>query len=189
MTLLFQAGSVIPNTLNTMENMGVFLYLFPFLLALAIFYGVLHWTLEDRIPKSGISLISIILAFFVMLYSGLNQGIVDLLRNLSGAGLIVGSGILFAAILLGLMGFKISNLTSDAAGGKFKWVFILGIIVIAILIFFGAGGSAFGLVPELSNQGELWTIVFFIIVIAIVMWWLGEDGKSGGAPPAGGKPE
>ena len=185
MTLLFQVGGVFPNMLQNMENMGFFLYLFPFLLALAIFYGVLHWAMGERIPKSGIGLISIILSFFVMLYSSWNVGIVSFFANLGGAGLIVGSGILFAAILLGLMGFKISDLTGDVAGKKFKWVFILGVLVIAIMIFFGAGGASFGLIPSWSNQGEFWTIVFFIVIVGLAVWWLGEDKN--GAPSAGGE--
>lgn len=175
---------VFPSIIQNMQNMGFFLYLFPFLLALAIFYGILHWAMSDRIPKSGIALISIILSFFVMLYSSWNTGIVAFFANLGGAGLIVGSGILFAAILLGLMGFKISDLFDESKSGKkIKWVFILGILLIAILIFFGAGGSAFGLIPSWSNQGEFWTVVFFIAIVGLAVWWLGEDGK-----PAGDKP-
>jgi hypothetical protein len=185
MTLLFQAGGVFPDILQNMQNMGFFLYLFPFLLALAIFYGILHWALGDRIPKSGVGLISIILAFFVMLYTSWNTGIVSFFANLGGAGLIVGSGILFAAILLGLMGFKISDLTSDASGKKLKWVFILGVLLIAVLIFFGAGGAYFGLVPSWSNQGEFWTVVFFVVIVGLAVWWLGEG--NGGAAPAGGE--
>lgn len=189
MTLLFQAGGVFPDILQNMQNMGFFLYLFPFLLALAIFYGVLHFALSTddgklRIPKSGIGLISIILAFFVMLYSSWNTGIVAFFANLGGAGLIVGSGILFAAILLGLMGFRISDMVSDKAGKRFKWVFILGVLLIAILLFFGAGGAYFGLIPSWSNQGEFWTVVFFVVIVGLAVWWLGEGN---GAAPAGGE--
>ena len=183
MTLLFQIGTMLPNITQNMENMGLFLYLFPFLLALAIFYGVLYWTMYDedkpKLPKSAITLISIILAFFVMLYSSWNTMIVTFFAQLSGAGLIVATGFLFVAILLGLVGFNISGLTSDdGAGKKGKWVFIIGVLFIGILIFFGAGGGAFGLIPSWSSNGEFLTALFVIGIIGLAVWWLGnDDGK------------
>ena len=168
-----------------LQNMGFFLYLFPFLLALAIFYGILYWVFYDKekpkLPKSAIALISIVLAFFVMLYSSWNVMIVQFLANLSGAGLIVGCGILFIAILLGLMGFNIEGLT-NASAGRSKWIFLIGVIVIGILIFFGAGGDAFGLIPDWSNNGEFLTALFVIAIIGLAVWWLGSEG--GGAAPA-----
>ncbi len=189
MSLIFQVGilSQIPQNL---QNMGFFLYLFPFLLALAIFYGVLYFAFysetpaDRKLPKSAIALISIILAFFVMLYSSWNVMIVQFLANLSGVGLIVGSGILFIAILLGLMGFKIEGLTGKEAG-RSKWIFLIGVIVIGILIFFGAGGDAFGLIPDWSNNGEFLTALFVIAVIGLAVWWLGSEG--GGTAPAATK--
>lgn len=181
MTLLFQVGGVFPQITQNLQNMGIFLYLFPFLLALAIFYGVLHWSLGDRLPKSAVSMISIILAFFVMLYSSWNTAIVSFFANLSGAGLIVASGLLFVAILLGLVGFKVTDLTGDAMG-RGKWVFLIGVILIAILVFFGAGGGAFGLIPSWSNNGEFLTALFVIAIIGLAVWWLGDDNGKPAAP-------
>jgi hypothetical protein len=182
MTLLFQVGGVFPNITQNLQNMGFFLYLFPFLLALAIFYGILYWVFytgdKPKLPKSAIALISIILAFFVMLYSSWNAFIVNFFANLSGAGLIVGSGILFIAILLGLMGFNIEGLTSEKAG-RGRWVFIIGIVVIGILLFFGAGGNMFGLIPAWSNNGEFLTALFVIGIIGLAVWWLGSENAGG----------
>ncbi len=181
MTVLFQVGGVFPSITQNMQNMGLFLYLFPFLLSLAIFYGVLYWVFYDKekpkLPKSAISLISIILAFFVMLYSSWNTMIVSFFANLSGAGLIVGSGILFIAILLGLMGFNIEKLTDTAHSGRGRWVFIIGVILIGILIFFGAGGSSFGLIPDWSSNGEFITALFVIAIIGLAVWWLGSENN------------
>jgi len=185
MSLLFQVGGVFPNITQNLQNMGFFLYLFPFLLALAIFYGILYWVFHGpdpkkaKLPKSAVALISIILAFFVMLYSSWNVMIVNFFANLSGAGLIAGSGILFIAILLGLMGFNIENLTNQTAG-KGKWVFIIGVVVIGILIFFGAGGDSFGLIPQWSDNGQFLTALFVIAIIGLVVWFLGNDNSGGG---------
>ena len=186
MSLIFQVG-ILSQLPQNLQNMGFFLYLFPFLLALAIFYGVLYFVFysetpaDRKLPKSAIALISIILAFFVMLYSSWNVTIVQFFANLSGAGLIVGSGILFIAILLGLMGFKIEGLTGEKAG-RSKWIFLIGVIAIGIMIFFGAGGDAFGLIPEWSNNGEFLTALFVIAIIGLAVWWLGSEG--GGTAPA-----
>jgi hypothetical protein len=189
MSLIFQVGSVFPNITQNLQNMGFFLYLFPFLLALAVFYGILYWVFcsgeKPKLPKSAVALISIILAFFVMLYSSWNVMIVSFFTNLSGAGLIVGSGILFIAILLGLMGFNIENLTSKAESPRGRWIFIIAVLVIGILVFFGAGGDAFGLIPEWSNSGEFLTALFVIAIIVLAIWWLGSEG--GGAAPAATK--
>jgi len=185
-TVLFQiGGAAFPQILQTLQGMGFFLYLFPFLLSLAIIYGVLTFAFggEKKIlPKSAIGLIAIIFSFFVMLYSSFNIGIVTFFANLTGAGLIVGSGILFVAILLGLVGFDIGKLTGGE--GSSKWVWILGVMVIALLIFFAAGADQFGLVPKWANSSEFLTLIFFVIVIALAMWWLGAAGEGRGGAPA-----
>ena len=170
--VLFQLGGVFnPQILvNNMENMGFFLYLFPFLLALAIFYGILKYTMGNKLPNSAIGLISIIFSFFVMLYSSWNTMIVSFFANLGGMGLVVGSGLLFVIILLGITGFKIGDVFSGTVS---KWAFVLTIIFIGVLIFFGAGAGWLIQLPSWSNTGEFWTALFFIVILALAMWWLG----------------
>ena len=173
---LFQFGGWSPQygafyqILLNMENMGFFLYLFPFLLALAIFYGVLKYTMGDRLPNSAIGLISIIFSFFVMLYSSWNYMIVSFFANLGGMGLIVGCGLLFVIILLGITGFKINKVFDT---GISKWAFILTMIFIGVLIFFGAGAGWLIQLPYWSTTEDFWTALFFIVILALAMWWLG----------------
>ena len=124
--------------LQNMQNMGFFQFLFPFLLALAIVYGLLHFTMQNRLPKSAMGLISIIIAFFVMLYSSWNTMIVSFFTNISGTFLIVGSGILFVIILLGMVGFKTDELFK---GKKSMWITVLLLVFIGAVIFFSAGGA------------------------------------------------
>ncbi|UCD06922.1 MAG: hypothetical protein JSW41_03745, partial [Candidatus Aenigmatarchaeota archaeon] len=67
-------------------------------------------------------------------------------------------------------------------------VFILGIIIIAMLVFFGAGAGWLIPIPYWSTSSELWTVALFIIILALAMWWLGSEGKKEeAAPPAGEK--
>jgi hypothetical protein len=108
--------------------------------------------------------------------------------TLSGTGLIVGSGILFVAILLGLMGFKIDRLTSSTESGRGRWVFIIGIILVGIILFFGAGGGNVFQLPYWDVNNEFVTVLFVILIIGLVVWWLGSEGGSGGGakPKEGG---
>jgi hypothetical protein len=183
--VLFQAGGMLQQMLQNMQYMGFFLYLFPFLLSLAIVYGVLTWALGERLPKSARGLVSIIFAFFVMLYASWNVWVVTFFAEFFGAGIVLACGILVVAILLGLAGYKIEDLFKEKG---FRWVVLLGIIILAILIFYGAGAGWLIPVPAWSTSSELWTVVLFIIILALAMWWLG-GGEKEGAPAAGAPAE
>jgi hypothetical protein len=166
--------------LNELGNLGVFLYILPFLLALAVFYGILMFVFKDKMPKSAVGIISLVLAFFVMLYTSYNTMIVAFFANLGGSTLVISSGILVVAIFLGLMGFHIEGLTK---GGMPKWVFILGIIAVALLVFFGAGAGSLIPLPAGAMSTQFQVAIFFIVILALAMWWLGggkEEGAAGG---------
>ena len=176
-------GTMIQN----LQSMGFFQYVFPFLLALAVIFGLLEYVFggkkdERRLPKSATSLISLILSFFVMLYVSANQGIVSFLTNISGYWLVAGSGILFIILLLGLVGVKVEK---DFLGKKYgPYILILVIVAIGVVLFFGAGGQALVGVPSWAFSTELWTVIFFVIIMAIVLFMLGSEGE---AAPAAGK--
>lgn len=176
---------VFQTIVSNMMQMGFFQYVFPFLLALAILWGLLEWVFggdKRRMPKSATSLIALILSFFVMLFVSANPGIVTFLMNISGYWLIVGSGILFLLILLGMVGVRTEEHFLKSEWGK--WALILVIIAIGIVIFFGAGGQMLVGTPSWTTNSELWTIVFFVVILAIVLLMMGKEGK---APSEGEK--
>jgi len=187
LSVLFQIGlgfGGFSQIIQNMTNLGFFQFLFPFLLALAIFYGVLHMALGDKLPKSAVSLISLILAFFVMLFASANPGIVQFFQNISGIGLIVGTGILFIVILLGLTGFKISDLIIGKDKSDGERLLLLLIVIVGIIIFFGASTSQF--LPGVVIGSDFFTIIFFIVILAIVLWFLGrKDETDKKSAPAG----
>lgn len=168
---------VFQTIIQNMQTMGFFQYLFPFLLALAVLYGVMTVTLKDRMPKNAIALIALILSFFVMLFVSANPGIVGFLMNISGYWLVIGSGILFLLVLLGMFGISPDKLWDTQWS---KWILILVIVAIAIVIFFGAGGEALVGVPSGVFSSELWTIVFFVVILALVMFVMGKEGGGSG---------
>jgi len=174
------ADGAFATLLQNMSRLGFFQFLFPFLLALAIVYGLLSWALKEQLPKSARGVIALIIAFFVMVYSSWNSMIVTFFAEMSGMWLVVATGLMFIVILLALVGFDIKTLT---AGKTSKWVIVLLLVFIGIVIFFGAGGAWLVNIPGWTWSSDFWTVLFFIVILAIVIFWLGQEG-GGGAPAA-----
>ncbi len=161
--------------LQNLVNMEFFQLLFPFLLALAIIYGLLRYALKDQLPKSAAGLIAIIISFFVMLYSSWNTWVYVFLTGISGAWLMIACVAIFLVLLLGIVGISFKDLTEKL---WLKWVVALVIIFIIIIAFFGT--IPLGL-PYWIGGGDFWTIVFFIVILAIVMYFFSK-GEEGAAP-------
>ena len=167
---------------QNMMRLGFFQFLFPFLLALAIVYGLLTWALKEQLPRSARGVIALIIAFFVMVYSSWNVMIVTFFAEMSGMWLVVATGILFIIILLALAGQRPQELLQ---GKTAKWVTVLVLIFIGVAIFFGAGGAWLVNIPVVNQ--DFWTILFFIVILAIVIFWLGQGEEGGAAAPSGGE--
>ncbi|MEE9323651.1 MAG: hypothetical protein V3U72_03825 [Candidatus Aenigmarchaeota archaeon] len=168
-----------------MARLGFFQFLFPFLLALAIVYGLLRWALPEQLPKSATAVISLIIAFFVMFFSSWNIMVVNFFTNIAGEFLVVAVGLLFIVMLLAITGQRPQELLADT---KAKWIVVLLVVFIGILIFFGAGAAWLINVPGFAIGSDFWTILFFIVILAIVLYWLGrEEGGGAAAPAAGGE--
>jgi hypothetical protein len=165
---------------TTLQSMGIYQFLFPFLLALAIFYGTLMYALKDRIQKGPIGLISIVLAFFVMLFAATNPQIVPFLAILTGTTGMVATGILMIVVLLALAGFKLEGIFT----GTTRWVLALVLIGIGILLFMGAGGS--NILPSVFISSDITAAVIVIIIIGLAMWFMTHEGEKPAAAPASG---
>jgi hypothetical protein len=177
------ADGIFGTLVANMSRLGFFQFLFPFLLALAIVYGLLNFALAKQLPKSARALISLIVAFFVMLYSSWNVMIVNFFAQLSGTWLIVATGLIFIVLLLAIAGFNVQEFLGDKKWGK--WVLVLLLVAIGIILFFGAGAGYLINVPGVVFSSDLWTILFFVIILAVVLYFLGTEGEK---KEAGGKP-
>ena len=175
--------------LGNMQSLGLYEFIFPFLLILAISYGVLRYSLKEILPKSAAGLVSIIIGFFVMNYSGTaGYQLSKFFSTLFGGGLIVASGILVLVIILGLLGLKIGNITKGE-GTKTTAVFVIAVLFVVFLIVIGATGSYIpGIMPITITQ-DFWTIIFFVVILVIVLWVLGREEETGGAGAGEGKGE
>ena len=160
--------------IQNMSRLGFFQFLFPFLLALAIVYGLLEYALKKQIPKSARALISLIIAFFVMLYSSWNVMIVNFFATLSGTWLVVATGMIFIVLLLAIAGFNVQEFLGDKKWGK--WVLVLLLVAIGIILFFGAGAGFLINVPGFAFSSDLWTVLFFVVILAVVLYFLGTEG-------------
>ncbi|MCX6814430.1 MAG: hypothetical protein NTY20_02170 [Candidatus Aenigmarchaeota archaeon] len=160
-----------PAMILGLEKIGVFLYLFPFLLTLAVTYGVLSYSLEKQLERSARALISIVMGFFVMLFSMWNPGIVVFFANAFGFTLIVGSGLLVIIILLGLIGIKPEDLTKNE---KSKWILTGAIILIGVIIFAVSAGSAiFG--TNFLESTEILTIAMLLAILGFSAWFITQS--------------
>jgi hypothetical protein len=161
--------------LTSLLNMDFFQILFPFLLALAIFYGVLKMVLKEKLGNGPIGLISIILAFFVMLYA---RTVPIYLTITAGAGsvLAIACVILFLLILLGLFGISLDNLKDK---DKKSWFGIIVALIIIFVIVAGLWGTnIFMGLPWFVGYTDVWTIILFVIIIAIC-WHIMNSGEGG----------
>ena len=176
MAILFQ---FLPNVVTSLQNLGFFQLLFPFLLALAIIYGVLSAVAKEWLPKSARGLISIVLGFFVMLFAANNPSIVTFYEFLGGTGLIIASVILVLIVLMGMVGLRFDQLWKKDSGSR-HWIGFLALIIILFLLFSGfTGGSWFGNIFNFPSLGigasDFWAIIVFLVILALVFWWLGKD--------------
>jgi hypothetical protein len=170
--------------LGNLNQMGFFQFLLPFLLILAIVYGVIRFAAPEKFDKSAAGLISIIIAFFFMNYSGgAGVAVANFFTSIFGATGIILTGILVVVLLLGLMGIKFSGEGGLTTGNKGKWIFAGAAIFIGFLVFLGAGGVMDFPTNILGVAGDdVATIVFFVVILAIALWWLGRE--EGSAPAA-----
>ncbi len=162
-----------------MENMGFFQYLFPFLLAFAILYGVLKWVFKDKIEPRVVALISVVLSFFVMLYSAYNTWLYNFLANASGIWLGMATVLLFIVVLAALAGINLHDFLGEEKRSWLKYLIVLVIAYVVIVSFLGTGmyGSY---LPFWLTSGDLWTVLLVIIILAIVFWFVGGEGEKGG---------
>ncbi len=172
---------------QNMQRMEFFQYLFPFLLAFALLYGMMQWVFKENLGGKRVhTLIALVLSFFVMLYSSINPWLYGFLTNASGAWLGIAVILLFVVLATELLGLNIRSVMGGE--GLNKWVKYAILLVIVYLIVVGLlGGSIFSMyVPWLSGS-DLWTVVLVIIIIAVVFAFVGGEDKGSSAASEGEK--
>jgi len=172
---------VFDTMLTNLVNMDFFQVLFPFLLALAIFYGVLMWVLGDKLKKGPVGLISIILSFFVMLYAKQVPVLSWFLTYASGTILAIASIVIFLIVILALLGIKISDIWT---GEKKNWTLVVIVLIVIYIVLMAVVGYFPGVnisLPWVFYNQDIWTIAIFLLILILVFHFL---TKEGGQKPA-----
>jgi len=171
---------------QNMQRMEFFQYLFPFLLSFALLYGLMQYVFgKEKLGGNRIhALISIVLSFFVMLYSSYNTWLYTFLTTASGVWLGFATIVLLLVLVLALAGVNIHDLLGDEKNKWIKYLVVLIIIYIALMAILGQGGLFSAYLPYWLTGSDLWTVIFVIIIIAIVFWFVGGEDKGGAGAPA-----
>ena len=151
--------------LGNLNQLGFFQFLFPFLLILALSYGGLEYALGGEkakriLPKPAVALISMVISFFVLNYSGgVGNSIAIFFSQIFGQGMIVAVGILMILILLGLFGLKPSSFLDKKEAKERSGMGHAAIAIVILLVFLFIIGSGQNLgLGGLRLDSQAWTI-------------------------------
>ena len=141
------------------------------LLTLAVIYGILsHLELPKSITARGV--ISIVSAFMVLLAAAGSQA-ANFISNLITSSVLVAFGLMIAMIFLEITGTKSGGEHIFAKHPKF---FGMALIILAILIFIGAGGLQLLNIPIFALSDPLIAIIFFLLIMVASIWILIKEG-------------
>ncbi len=156
--------SVFSNMLRTLESLGFVDFVLPWLLFLAVFYGVLQGkkTISEESSVNGV--IAIVAAFLVAFIA---RGF--LYTRIFGTMGVVAAGLLIVLVFLAMFGLKPEELF-----GEHKTALAVTLGAIVLFIFISAGGlGAFG---SAIDSDTLMTIFILLTMVAAVAFIGGGKG-------------
>jgi hypothetical protein len=174
------------------QQAGIFHFYLPFVLVFAIFYGLLTKSgvfgdpSKDKITRRLNAIISLVAALYVVGFTPVGVQLINFADYL--AVLFTDAAVVIVTLLVFLMIFLVLSPTmgfKDFTGwGK---ILLLVAILIALALFFNAGGGAiFGFVGNLggglgiSLSGQDIAIIVLILVTVGVIYWLTSEKKESG---------
>ena len=164
--------------LNPIESMIVtlrdagFQLVLLWLLTLAVVYGVLsHLELPKSLTARGV--ISIVSSFLVLVACAGTMA-ANFLSNLATSAIVVAFGLIITMIFLEITGTKVGG---EHIFSKHPRFFAAALIIIAILVFVGAGGMNFIAIPAIAISTPIAAIGVFLIVMMASVWILTKEGE------------
>jgi len=142
-----------------------FVYLFPWMFTLAVVYGILE---HYKIPQSqsARAVISLVAAFLVL---PLAPTLVPFITGMVKGLVVVAVGILTALIFVEMLGYKVGK--KENIFEKHPIGFGIVMIIIAIIVFVGAGGlELLNFKIRLSNDAI--AALFFLAAMTLGVWWM-----------------
>lgn len=154
-----------------------------FLLSFAVLYGLLS---QAKIPNSreAQALIALAVSFLIILAAP--SSLLLFISRLSSSLVLVLLGVLLLVVLLESFGLRKTIEYHDPRTGKYKtkdatwltWhprIFGAGLILVALLVFFGAGGFQF-LGIQIPTNLNIMGILMMAGIIVAVLWMIQERG-------------
>ena len=147
-----------------------FVYIFPWMLTLAIVYGILeHYKIPSSQSARGV--ISIVAAFLVL---PVGPMIAPFLTNMVKSLIVIGVGILVALIFVELLGYKVGK--GENIFEKYPVGFGVILIIIAILVFIGSGGMEL-LNINIQIDSNVLSALFFFAIMIFGVWCMTAKGE------------
>ncbi|MDD5416947.1 MAG: hypothetical protein PHU12_03145 [Candidatus Aenigmarchaeota archaeon] len=143
------------------------------LLTLSVSYGILS---HVDIPKSKVArgVISIVAAFMVLFAAASGPAAV-FIENIITSGIVIAFGLMTVIIFFEIAGAKSGK---EHLFAKHPIFFGISLLILAILIFIGAGGLGILNMPDLSSlfTEPIIAILFFMVIMGVTVWVLLKEG-------------
>ncbi len=171
-----------PLDLTFLANLG-FAEILLWLLSFAVVFGVLSQAGKEGMPKDKgtRAIIAIVVAFMVLFATP--SSLIATLSTLSTNLLLVILAVLTFIVFIEAAGVKATPSKYVAHKGKVQKIeepktifeqyskhFAIAFIIIAVLLFVGAGGLGLLGIGAVLPQTSLMTLLFFLVVILAVVW-------------------
>ncbi len=150
--------------LNALNDLGFYDFLLPWLLFLAVFYGLLQGKKVISEESSVNGVIAIVAAFLAAFVA---RGF--LYTSMFGTMGIVAAGLIIILIFLAMFGLK-----PDELFGEHKTALAIALAGIVLFIFLSAGG--FGAFGAAIDSDTIMTIVILLVMVAAVAFIGGGKG-------------
>ncbi len=152
------------NVIDTLQQVGVFNYVLPFLLVFSIFFAILEKTKILGDGKTNINIVvSAVAALLVLVQQGIVETINLFIPRVSLIMIVILMGLLIIAMVAG-------KSFSGLKGGVFSIAVVLIIIAVILAVTLPETGGSFSLSPQ--DRAVLLNvfvpIAIFLIAIAIV---------------------
>lgn len=177
--------------IQSLEGIGFFTGLLPFVITYAIFFFMLRKVGESILDNDGrakqfAAILSIAFAFFTSRFVVMNPAYQQFFTQYLGRFAVLMVGFLGLLVILGWFGIELENMETGLWGG-------VAALFIAAL-FFVSGGPAASFLPT-AQQNQIisglvgflnWSIssgVIFIFLIVGLLWWSMKDPDSSSSGP------
>ncbi len=142
-----------------------FIFLLPWMFTLAIVYGILeHYKMPQS--QSARAVISLVAAFMVLPLAPTLSGF---MTGMVGGAVVIAVGALVTIIFVELLGFKAGK--KENIFEKHPIGFGIIMILIAIMVFIGAGGLQL-LNFNFDVGSDMLAALFFLAAMTLGVWWM-----------------